>query len=84
MPSNSTTALELIPFLPQLRLLQPDRVPDKWDILFRYDPAVLIVDIRWHENTVSVGELLQTRLHLSYAGNRNSVSLPYIHGQCLC
>lgn len=44
-------------------------------VVYRYDPAVLIIHVRWHETTNSFGKLLRDLLYLSYAGNEKSVSV---------
>lgn len=57
----------------QMELTNPLDIPDKWGILFRYDPAVLIVSIRLPSNVHSFGKLLRDRLYLSYFNNEKSV-----------
>ncbi|KAF9646686.1 hypothetical protein BDM02DRAFT_3188658 [Thelephora ganbajun] len=56
-----------------IRLAEPTKVPERWSILFRYDPAVLIVSIQWLQNAHSFGKLLRDRLCLSYANNEESI-----------
>lgn len=46
----------------------------KWEIPFRYDPAVLIVSIRFQRTAHSFGKVLRDRLLISYGGNEQSVS----------
>jgi hypothetical protein len=60
----------------QVGLKAPHTLPDKADILYRYDPAVLIIYVRWHETRQSFGKLLRDLLYLSYAGNEDSVRGP--------
>ena len=67
----------LIPLL-QVKLSEPEKLPDKWGVLFRYDPAVLVISIRWPEKTNGFGQLVRDRLHLPYTGNEQSVSAPYM------
>jgi hypothetical protein len=55
-------------------LAEPGKVPDKQTVLFRYDPAVLIVSVRWHGNQHSFGKYVRDRLYLTYANNEESVS----------
>jgi len=43
-------------------------------MLFRLDPPVLIINVRWREIKHSFGKLLRDHLYLSYAGNEESVS----------
>ena len=59
----------------KVKLKNPSSIPDKSDVLFRYDPPVLIIYVRWHENEQSVGKILRDLLYLSYAGNEDSVSI---------
>ena len=58
----------------QLELTEPERLPHQDVVLFRYDPPVLIIAIRWHENKHSFGRLLRDRLYLTYANNEEAVS----------
>jgi len=57
-----------------MRLAEPNKIPEKWDILFRYDPAVLVVSIRFQKDKHFFGKLLRDRLHLAYKGNEQAVS----------
>lgn len=58
----------------QIMLKEPRLVPKKWEMLFRYDPAVLIIAVRWHQTDVSFGKLLRNQLLIDYVGNGDSVS----------
>jgi hypothetical protein len=51
------------------------------DIWFRFDPAVLVVAITWHQTEVGFGEYIHTRLSLAYANNQESVCLHCVHRQ---
>jgi len=57
----------------QVSFINPDALPDPHDILFRYDPAVLIIHVRWHETRESFGKVIRDLLCLSYVGNEDSV-----------
>jgi len=64
----------------QVKLTEPDQVPDKWSVLFRYDPAVLIVSVRWHKTKHGFGKLVRDRLYIPYTNNEQSVrALIYFH-----
>ena len=45
-------------------------------VVYRYQPAVVIVSLVWHQTTVGFGELLYDRLRLSYTNTPDYVSLP--------
>jgi len=47
-------------------------------MLYRQDPPVLIIYVRWHEKKQSFGKLVRDYLYLSYAGNEDSVSEAYV------
>ena len=59
----------------QLKLVAPEALPNQWGILFRHDPAVLIVSIRLPGRVNSFGRLLRERLRISYIHNEHSVGL---------
>ena len=58
----------------QIALAEQQKIPEKWDILFRYDPAVLVVSVRFRKDLHFFGKLLRDRLHLTYGGNEQAVS----------
>jgi len=58
----------------QIGFRNPEAIPEPHSILFRYDPPVLIVYVRWHETERSFGKLVRDYLYLNYAGNESSVS----------
>lgn len=62
-------------FESQVGIDNPDGLPEKSELLFRYDPAVLIIHIRWHETKTSFGKIVRDLLGLGYAGNEESVGL---------
>ena len=62
----------------QLRLAEPEKIPEKQMILFRYDPAVLIISIWYNKSQHSFGKVLQDQMCLSYGGNAESVGPHYI------
>ena len=47
-----------------------DNLTDLW---YRYDPAVLVVEITWHQMEVKFSEYLHTRLGLAYTHNHKLV-----------
>ena len=57
----------------QIELAEPTSIPDKWDMLFRYDPAVLVVSIRYRKDKHFFGKLLRDHLHMAYSGNEQAV-----------
>jgi len=58
----------------QVAFRNPDAIPERHSILFRYDAPALIIYVRWHETERSFGKLLRDHLYLNYAGNEDSVS----------
>lgn len=77
IPNLASPVAELT--VPQLQLTEPEKLVSKDLALFRYDPPVLIISIRWHENKHSFGRLLRDRLYLTYAHNEESVNIPCPH-----
>ena len=63
----------------QVKLVGTHTVPAKADTLFRYDPPVLIVYVRWHKTDQSFRKILWDSLYLSYVGNERLVGKPAIH-----
>ena len=61
----------------QIQLREPYKVPKKWEMLFRLDPAALILAVRWHETHISFGKMLRDLLVISYKGDEGSVSTPH-------
>ena len=61
----------------QLSLTEPDSRPHKHELLYRYDPVVLIIHVRWHDTPDSFGKLVRDLLYLSYAGNEGSVGFAH-------
>ena len=53
----------------------------KQDILFRYDPPVLIITITWHEKQAQFGTFLHLRLRLNYFNNEDYVHIFPICGE---
>jgi hypothetical protein len=60
---------------PQL-VLRQQSLRDKYSIWFRYDPPVLVVAITWHQTAKGLGELIHSRLALSYASDPGAVGSP--------
>jgi hypothetical protein len=53
-------------------------VPKKRGIYFRYDPAVLIVSVKWRQTHTPFARELCTNLHIQYTGHEHLVSNPWI------
>lgn len=60
----------------QLALTDQECLPDKSQVLFRYDPPVLIISLTWHEKRAAFAELLCVRLRVSYFDNADDVRPP--------
>jgi len=48
--------------------------PYKWQVYFRFDPALLIVSLTWHETNVPFGSQFFDHMRLRYNGHEDSVS----------
>lgn len=59
----------------QIKLKRPWNTPDRDRTLYRYNPAVVILSIKWSGSTSSFGTLLRDRLLLSYASSPELVSI---------
>lgn len=61
-------------WLTLLRQLKPlNMLPSKYDVYFRYDPAVLIVSLTWHETKEPYGWHLRDYLRMLYADHEDLV-----------
>jgi hypothetical protein len=59
--------------LPQLRLVDQYSDPEKRTVLFRYDPAVIVAGITWHEKKYPYVKMLAQALQQSYVGHEEYV-----------
>ena len=63
----------LIQFSCQLHLTDPEGVPDRRQVLYRYDPPVLLVSLTWHEKRTGFGHFLYQGMLLNYADSEEYV-----------
>ena len=64
----------------QLRLVDQESVQEKRNVLFRYDPPILIVGATWHEKPVGLVESLYLSLKQAYAGHEDWVCTGAVAG----
>lgn len=64
----------------QLRLVDEESTHDMRNVLYRYDPPVLIVGATWHEKPVPYVESLYRDLQQVYAGHEDNVCIRAFHG----
>lgn len=57
----------------QLSLVDQESKYDRRTILFRYDPAVLVAGITWHQKELPYVRLLSQALKQSYVGHEEHV-----------
>jgi hypothetical protein len=57
----------------QLRLFDQESKHDKWSVVYKYNPPVLILGATWHEKRVSYARSLYYNLQLAYSGHEEFV-----------
>ena len=65
-------------YLLQLRLCDQESKRDKIEVLFRYDPPVILVGCTWHETRVRFLDSLYQHLAMSYNHHQEYVCIPTI------
>ena len=63
----------------QLRLVDQDSTQEMRNVLYRYDPPVLIVGATWHEKPVAYVESLYRDLQQVYVGHEDNVCIRTFH-----
>ena len=71
-------SLQLTHLHPQLQLIDRDSMEEQRNVLFRYDPPVLIVGATWHQKRVPFVESLFLLMQQAYFGHEDLVSSTFL------